>query len=66
LNKQEIMTIFKEHLNTLKNRNKYCAGIEDDDQDKALRALTLVLDNPSISLATLCKILIVDGSKNEN
>lgn len=63
MNKQEIMTIFQEHLSALKNRNKYCEAIEDDDQDKALCVLTLVLDNPSLSLATLCKILMDEGTQ---
>jgi hypothetical protein len=53
----EILAIFKEHLNTLKNKNKYREGIEDDDQEKALYALNLALDDPSLSSATLCRNL---------
>jgi hypothetical protein len=63
VNKEEILTIFKEHLNTSKNKNKYCEGIEDDDQEKALYAFNLILDNPSLSLATLCNVLIEERTQ---
>jgi len=49
--------IFQEHLNVLKNKSKYKAGIKDADQEKAIMALKLVLDNPSLSFKILDEIL---------
>jgi len=57
MNNQEILMIFQEHLNVLKNKSKYKAGIKDADQEKAIMALKLVLDNPSLSFKILDEIL---------
>ncbi|MCK9364596.1 MAG: hypothetical protein M0P74_13480 [Syntrophales bacterium] len=57
MNTQEILMIFHDNLNVLADKNKYSRGIEDEDHEKALYALELTLDNPSLSTATLSEIL---------
>ncbi|MBW6486420.1 MAG: hypothetical protein K0B01_09750 [Syntrophobacterales bacterium] len=54
---QEILMIFNDNLNALTDRNKYSMGIEDADHEKALYALELALENPSLSPARLFDII---------
>jgi hypothetical protein len=57
MNNQEILTIFHKNLNILRNKGKYSREIEDEDHEKAIYALELALDNPSLSATTLSEII---------
>ncbi len=57
MNPQEVLMIFHENLNALTDKNKYSMGIEDADIEKALYALELALENPSLSPERLFEMI---------
>jgi hypothetical protein len=54
---QEVLMIFHDNLNALTDKNKYSLRIEDADHEKALYALELALENPSLSPERLFEMI---------